>query len=102
MIMIEMQLFDELHDLEMRVKNNLQNILLDTGLCNHISRRLVPRFQTYAQSWRHYSGDIDFPIGGKGVFLHHVKRRTLWEGKQLLLRLDLINHVKHQITHGKD
>ena len=42
------------------------------------------------KSWKHYSGDEDYPVLGKDVY---DKTSNLWVGKQLKLRLDLVKHL---------
>ena len=42
------------------------------------------------KSWKHYSGDEDYPVLGKDVY---DRTSNLWIGKQLKLRLDLVKHL---------
>ena len=42
------------------------------------------------KSWKHYSGDEDYPVLGKDVY---DKTANLWIGTKLKLRLDLVKHL---------
>lgn len=41
-----------------------------------------------------FSGDSAYPISGHGVYFHHGANDTLWRGKQLALRNQLIGVLK--------
>ena len=42
------------------------------------------------ESWKHYSGDEDYPVLGQGVY---DETENFWVGEQLELRLDLVKHL---------
>jgi len=42
------------------------------------------------ESWKHYSGDEDYPVIGKGAY---DETYNFWVGEQLELRLDLVKHL---------
>ena len=42
------------------------------------------------KSWKHYSGDEDYPVLGQVVY---YETYNFWVGEQLKLRLDLVKHL---------
>ena len=63
------------------------------SICGNIWNNLSYEHEIDIQhfkSWKHYSGDEDYPVLGKDVY---DKTSNLWIGEQLELRLDLVKHL---------
>jgi len=80
------------------------------GICNYLKQECQTRpdspnfdallvlFQTHTKSWKHFSGNIVYPVCGMNTFNHHLYNNSLWLGKQGELRQGLIKHVIKEIT----
>jgi len=70
------------------------------GICYNLSY-VFERFEAYrlvaiaSQGWEHHTGYVDYPVSGHNL-------GNLWEGKQLELRISLINHLIARIESTSD
>ena len=65
----------------------------DRSICGNICYNLSYRHDVDIQhfkSWKHYSGDEEYPVLGQGVY---DETENFWVGEQLELRLDLVKHL---------
>lgn len=65
----------------------------DHSICGNIYNNLSFGHEIDTQhfkSWKHYSGDEEYPIIGKDVY---DETDNFWVGEQLELRLDLVKHL---------
>ena len=65
----------------------------DYGICGNIWKNLSFEHEIDKQhfkSWKHYSGDEEYPVLGQGVY---DETYNFWVGEQLELRLDLVKHL---------
>lgn len=63
------------------------------SICGNIWNNLSFEHKIYTrhfESWKHYSGDEEYPVLGQGVY---DETENLWIGEQLELRLDLVKHL---------
>ena len=63
------------------------------SICDNIQNNLSFGHEIGTQhfkSWKHYSGDEEYPVLGQGVY---DETYNFWIGKQLELRLDLVKHL---------
>jgi len=63
------------------------------SICGNIWNNLSFRHEIDKQhfkSWKHNSGDEDYPVLGKDVY---DETDNFWVGEQLELRLDLVKHL---------
>lgn len=66
------------------------------GICHFVKYEIKIR---YIESWKYYSGQTDFPVFDPENKLYKRPShqyggiRNLWEGRQLELRLSLIDHL---------
>jgi len=63
------------------------------GVCGNIWNNLSFEHKIdkrHFKSWKHYSGDEEYPVLGKGVY---DETENFWIGEQLELRLDLVKHL---------
>ena len=63
------------------------------SICGNIWNNLSHGYEVDTQhfkSWKSYSGDEEYPVLGKDVFL---ETDNFWVGEQLELRLDLVKHL---------
>lgn len=63
------------------------------GICSALPYTESKLFKAIALTWPKHSGDELYPIGGEIEYEHHQSLGTLWVGKQLDLRLELIDFV---------
>ena len=63
------------------------------SICGNIWNNLSFEHEIDTQhfkSWKHYSGDEEYPVIGKDVY---DETDNFWVGEQLELRLDLVKHL---------
>ena len=63
------------------------------SICGNIWNNLSFEHEIDTQhfkSWKHYSGDEEYPVLGQGVY---DGTYNFWVGEQLKLRLDLVKHL---------
>ena len=63
------------------------------SICGNIWNNLSYEHEIDKQhfkSWKHYSGDEEYPVLGQGVY---DETDNFWVGEQLELRLDLVKHL---------
>ncbi len=63
------------------------------SICGNIGYNFSFRHEIdtrYFKSWKHYSGEYEYPVLGKDVY---DKTENFWIGEQLELRLDLVKHL---------
>lgn len=74
------------------------------GICYNVTRNCVRNYEataladelaTYFPKWPHYSGEIEYPIGGEYEFYNGRSHR--WTGRSRELRLDLINFIINEL-----
>lgn len=97
-----MKLIDALNELETKIKKGKKHYLFDCGICENVAT-IAKKYHTceiksLCESWKHFSGDLIYPIGNVEQYNHHKLNETLWIGEQLKLRLDLIKHMKGKLT----
>ncbi len=72
----------------------------DYSICGNIWNNLSFGYdidKQHFKSWKHYSGDEDYPVLGECVY---NETYNLWIGEQLELRLDLVKHLVNCYEKG--
>lgn len=92
-----MKLIEALLKFEENVKKGKKFFDNESGICWNLSE-LGKTFYNFeikqlALSWKHFSGDLTYPIGGEKVYQLHKENGTLWKDEQLKFRLDFIKHM---------
>jgi len=84
---------------EKRPRNHHKNV----GICAHVLGDLsINILAKLWLDWEHYSGREYYPIPSTNKKIksppeYYSKTKDLWRGKQLELRMDLINHLIKKI-----
>lgn len=96
-----MELLKALETLEANLKKGKKFYLMDCGICEntaHIAKKYFHcQFKELVVEWKHFSGDLVYPIGGQDIYNFHKTNETLWKDEQLKLRLDLIKFLKRKL-----
>ena len=99
--MSEMKLIDAIELLEAKMKKGKKHFLYDCGICENLSvigkRFYHFQIKELSQQWKHFSGDLIYPIGGKEEYNLHKEHETLWQGNQLKLRMDFIKFMENKL-----
>lgn len=70
----------------------------DLGICASVKMLTgnysVSKLQQLWKDWKYHSGDDDYPVVGED---HWIDTKNLWEGRDLELRLSLINHMINKL-----
>lgn len=96
-----MKLLEALEKLEVNIKKGKKYFTQDSGVCDNVST-IGNQFYHYQikqviSDWKHFSGDLTYPIGGVELYNFHKTNESLWQGEQLKLRLDLIKFLKSKL-----
>ena len=96
--MSDMKLIEAILIFEDKLKKGKKHFIYDSGLCDNLAtigkKFYQQQIKDIVVNWKHFSGDLTYPIGGKDVYNHHKALETLWVGDQLKLRKDLIKFIK--------
>lgn len=99
--MSEMKLIEAIEQLEAKIKKGKKHFLYDCGICENVAvigkRFYHFQIKEITLQWKHFSGDLTYPIGGEKEYNLHKEHETLWQGEQLKLRLDLIKFMKSKL-----
>ena len=91
-------LYQALETLEAKIKKGKKHFNIDCGICENVSiianKYFTFQIKELVKDWKHFSGDLVYPIGGIDDYNHHKMNETLWQGEQLKLRMDLIKFLK--------
>lgn len=87
--------------LEDKIKKGKKHYLYDNGICQNVAE-IGGKFYTcqikeLVADYKHFSGDLIYPIGGMLEYNKHKENETLWVGDQLKMRLGLIKHLKGKL-----
>lgn len=96
--MADLKLIEAIEQFEIKFKKGKKHFIYDAGICENLSA-IGKKFYHFeikqiVQNWKHFSGDLTYPIGGMEEYNFHKENETLWVGDQLKLRLTLINYLK--------
>lgn len=93
----------QLYDLDLPNPNagictNLNNALKYKGIDIDQRNDMLDIIEAHFPSWRYYSGTDKFPIPSSNPDFapgeyYAYRANKLWEGEQLLYRLDLLDHL---------
>ena len=96
-----MKLIEAISIFEEKFKKGKKHYLYDCGICENLSvigkKFYQQQIKELVVDWKHFSGDLVYPIGGKDDYNHHKSLETLWVGEQLKLRKDLIKFIKGKL-----
>lgn len=90
----------EIKEALLEIKENVVNgntKKYDFGVCSVLYQLSASNCYAFVNTncidWKHFSGNMYYPVSGEDVWLVHAKNHTLWKGEQLELRLSLIDHL---------
>ena len=103
------ELVGRIEDLLRKVESSeWEGICLTTGVCDNTDTNPYeyPEIQEAVQSWKHYSGDEDYPIpathpemvGTVNSSCHQYHNYPKWEGEQLALRISYMKHLIKELS----
>lgn len=96
-----MELLKAIEILEANIKKGKKFYTQDCGICENVSiigkKYFHCQIKEIVKDWKHFSGDLTYPIGGMVDYNHHKNNETLWKDEQLKLRLDLIKFIKRKL-----
>lgn len=98
-----MNLSEALILLEANIKKGKKFYATDCGICENVAI-LSKQFhgckiREIVVKWKHFSGDVTYPIGSMEEYNTHKTENSLWKDQQLKLRLDLIKFLIKELKN---